>query len=417
MISEALIKSQTARITFVMVDASYTEVAGLLGTTTIAISKNGGPLVPSTGTKGEIGSGWYYYDLTAVETDTVGPLSVKLTHAGCIQQNLEYVVEQRNGGACPYTYTVLHSVTGLPISGVEVWFHTNITLTNVVWYGVTDAFGVARDSYGTLPSLDPGTYYLKRHKPAYSFPAYDTEVVSCSVVVVADDSGAFDLDGAYNNCTLGGSVNRAYMNGVNSYVDYYSAGLVTNYHGDETTIILRAKGDNPSIWTDGQSHMLFAMQPFDPVGGGTGDIYIYKDIVNNQIMFYFALDSGAFYMHTAPFSSLSWFSAGMTFSQVGNEMKAYLDGIQTGFTETPLTAWNGSYPAPLSSYFGLSTIGSPNSWYGWMADGILGWGTVASPAQMFSIHTKLNAGTLTTTDLNTIFGAGNYCWWKLDESP
>jgi hypothetical protein len=160
------------------------------------------------------------------------------------------------------------------------------------------------------------------------------------------------------------------------------------------------------------------MQPFDPTTGGSGDIYIYKDNVNNTINFFCSFDMGFFGVQSIAFSSLSWFSAGMTFSTSVSEQRIYLNGVQVGITDTPITPFHSAYPLANSCYWGaLGVSALPDKWLGWMADGILGWGTAVSPAQMLSIHTKLNAGTLTTTDLDTIFGAGHYCWWKLDESP
>lgn len=176
MISEALIVSQPARITFVMVDAGFTEVPGLGAGFSLTVSKAGGAFNPSTGAKAEISNGWYYYDLSAIETNTIGPLSVKVTGAGCIQQNLEYVVEQRNPNAVLFTYTV-QTAGGVPIPSCLVWFCTDIALLNVVWVGSTDVFGVARDSFGNLPLLNPGIYYVRRQCPGYTFPAYDVETV------------------------------------------------------------------------------------------------------------------------------------------------------------------------------------------------------------------------------------------------
>lgn len=176
MISEALIVNQPARITFVMVDASFVEVAGLGAGFTLTVSKAGGAFNPSTGAKAEISNGWYYYDLTAAETNTIGPLSIKVTGAGCIQQNLEYVVEQRNPNAVAFTYTVVDPV-GTPLPGCLIWICTDVLATIVVWTGVTDAFGVARDVFGSLPYLNPGIYYIRRQLSGYSFNFVDVETV------------------------------------------------------------------------------------------------------------------------------------------------------------------------------------------------------------------------------------------------
>lgn len=80
------------RLAFVLVDADGAEVAGLGTTFTVQISKNGGAFAASSGTKAEISSGWYTYELPAAETDTLGPLAIKVTHASIDQQNLVHNV-------------------------------------------------------------------------------------------------------------------------------------------------------------------------------------------------------------------------------------------------------------------------------------------------------------------------------------
>jgi hypothetical protein len=66
----------------------------------------------------------------------------------------------------------------LPIEGVDVWISTDAAGANQVWFGRTDAFGVARSLGGDLPMLDAGTYYFWSQKGGYSFANPDTEVVS-----------------------------------------------------------------------------------------------------------------------------------------------------------------------------------------------------------------------------------------------
>ena len=77
-----------------------------------------------------------------------------------------------------FTYTVTNSVSGLPISGVAVWFAVDGGGAQIVWSGHTDALGVARDAYGALPRLDPGTYYVFRSRPGYVFRNPDTEIIN-----------------------------------------------------------------------------------------------------------------------------------------------------------------------------------------------------------------------------------------------
>lgn len=84
--------AQAQKITFVLVDALGAVVTGLAGTFTLQISKNGGAFAGSTGVKAEIGSGWYSYVLSTAETDTAGPLAVKVTGTGAVQKNISYAV-------------------------------------------------------------------------------------------------------------------------------------------------------------------------------------------------------------------------------------------------------------------------------------------------------------------------------------
>jgi len=77
-----------------------------------------------------------------------------------------------------FTYIVINSVNGLPISGVAVWFAVDGGGAQIVWSGHTDALGVARDAYGALPRLDPGTYYVFRARPGYVFRNPDTEIIN-----------------------------------------------------------------------------------------------------------------------------------------------------------------------------------------------------------------------------------------------
>ena len=172
------ILDQQNRILFVMVDNAGAEVAGLGGGgLTLELSKDGGAFVGSAGTKAEVSDGWYSYLGTAGEADTIGPVAITANGAGCVQQNLEYIVLQRVSQGIEFTYTLTDSVTGLPLNGARVQFATDAAMADIVWVGVTDAFGVARDADTNLPHLDAGTYYVRSRLSGYQF-TIDTEVVS-----------------------------------------------------------------------------------------------------------------------------------------------------------------------------------------------------------------------------------------------
>lgn len=163
--------------TFILSDGSGLEVLGLGGGFNVFIGKGSGPMVAGLGTTGEKGMGWYWYLSTALDADTLGPISLSIQGPGIIQQNLEYVCGTRVVNAVPYTYTVSDDVTFLPVYGVAVSFTTDTNGLNVVWSGVTNVFGIAVDSYGNLPFLEPGIYYVWRNKPGFIANDPDVEVV------------------------------------------------------------------------------------------------------------------------------------------------------------------------------------------------------------------------------------------------
>jgi hypothetical protein len=164
--------NQPNTIPFVMVNASGTEVTGLGTTFVVSVSKNGGAFNAGAGAKSEIGSGWYQYIATAGECDTAGPLSIKITGAGCLQQNLVYPIETVMANAIKFTYTLTSSVGGAPIVGAFVWFTTDLNGQNIVASGTTDVMGQVSFYLST------GTYYVWRSKDGFSFTNPDTEVVS-----------------------------------------------------------------------------------------------------------------------------------------------------------------------------------------------------------------------------------------------
>lgn len=163
-------------IPFVMVDANGTEVAGLGGAFTVTVRKNGGSFGASAGAKAELTGGWYLYTATAGECDTLGPLALKITGAGCAQQNLVYKVSAPaatlGSGAITYTYTLESSVDASPIADADVWVTTDSAGSNVIAVGRTNAAGQV------VFYLDAGTVYVWRQKTGWTFVNPDTEVVA-----------------------------------------------------------------------------------------------------------------------------------------------------------------------------------------------------------------------------------------------
>jgi len=83
-------------------------------------------------------------------------------------------------GCIDFTYTVTNSVSLAPLPGVYVWVTLNSAPGTVLWSGITDVAGVARDLSGDLPCLQAATYrFYKSLSGFYDTDApYDLEIVS-----------------------------------------------------------------------------------------------------------------------------------------------------------------------------------------------------------------------------------------------
>lgn len=79
-------------ILFVMVDSAGVEVAGLGDGYSLELCKPGSGFQAGAGVQSEIGNGWYQYESTEDEADTLGCLAIRVTAAGCMQQNLAAIV-------------------------------------------------------------------------------------------------------------------------------------------------------------------------------------------------------------------------------------------------------------------------------------------------------------------------------------
>lgn len=187
-ISENWLPDKPNLVTFIIDDDSGVEVPGLGTAWAIEISVAGAAFVPATGTKGEIGHGWYSYVTTAGEADSsvTGSRALRVTHASARQQNLEYTVEPRVTGAVEVEYTVKDSGSGLDLASVRAWVTADASNSdNPFWLGYSDFAGVLRDALGNLPRLPTGVLYLWKHHPGY-IDDQNPQVIDTATLTIFD---------------------------------------------------------------------------------------------------------------------------------------------------------------------------------------------------------------------------------------
>jgi hypothetical protein len=121
---ERIPQSATLRVPLYAVLASDHVSAGTGLTLAITISKNGGAFSnPSAGATNAvaIASGWYYVDLSATDTGTLGPLIVLGSAGTADPVTIAYnVVDAANGGLSNLDVTVSSRATAASISALVI---------------------------------------------------------------------------------------------------------------------------------------------------------------------------------------------------------------------------------------------------------------------------------------------------------
>jgi hypothetical protein len=150
---------------FQLVDSNVVAVTGLGSNFMFDMCFPGTSVfIDGTGSKLELGRGWYKYISPSAESTILGELAIAASGAGTTQQNLIYQIGNPQTGLGAVETTITVEVGGNKISGAEVW----ITL---------DSAG-AQIHAGTVNSnaqgnavfwLDPGTYYVFIRHDEYLF--------------------------------------------------------------------------------------------------------------------------------------------------------------------------------------------------------------------------------------------------------
>jgi hypothetical protein len=150
----------------------------------------------------------------------------------------------------------------------------------------------------------------------------------------AYDSSGQGNNGVYNGASLahlaapprlGGMA--PFFDGVNDNVNLYSAAFAADVNLQKGTIGIWVKVANAGVWTDGQTRAMLSM------GNGSYYVTLRKNSTSNQVMWLITLSLGIKNL-AAAFSSTDWFHMAVTYDSVANEYKCYLNGAQSGATQT-----------------------------------------------------------------------------------
>lgn len=205
----------------------------------------------------------------------------------------------------------------------------------------------------------------------------------------ATDMSGNGRHGTYSGPTLGqpgiGDGRTAPLfDGVNDFVNSYTASLDGVFSGAAGSIHIWIKVSSSAVWTDGAAHGVLRFGE-----DGSNRITINKTVNNNELAwFYDAGGVSEVVSSTALGGGTGWIPLAITWDKnagASGEMKAYGNQSQIGATQTTL----GTYVGALAST--IAVLGALNSsaafpWSGYLAHCAI-WNTALSTAQISALGT------------------------------
>ncbi|HAM41544.1 MAG TPA: hypothetical protein DCP69_09465 [Candidatus Omnitrophica bacterium] len=160
--------------------------------------------------------------------------------------------------------------------------------------------------------------------------------------VVSFDRSGHGRHGAYIGVTLGqpgmgDGRTCPLFDGVNDYVNWYSAGLAAAFNGAEGTLgPVWIKVANAGVWTDGLRHDVVTLGV-----DGSNYVSLYKDANNSMYAVYAA--GGVFKERNFGVGTpITFQCVTLTWHKADDVAIAYLNGAQVGATLTGLGTWSGA---------------------------------------------------------------------------
>lgn len=170
-----------------------------------------------------------------------------------------------------------------------------------------------------------------------------------------------------------------YFDGVNDYVNIMSSVLDTGLKGDLGTIACWFKFYDASLWTDTLYHWFIRLDRASNVH----KIQLFKNPGNYELTWVYVANSVDVRVYDYTISDTNWHFLAMTWSKDADQMKAYLDGVQTGSTQTGLGTWvAGSLE---HANIGVQYLAPTYPHKGWLAHAAI-WTRVLTAAEILTLY-------------------------------
>lgn len=171
------------------------------------------------------------------------------------------------------------------------------------------------------------------------------------------------LNGSTSGATVNQNINdnimKAYsLDGVNDYVDVYSAAFNTAFLPSRGTAFAFINGTNLNNVT--------TRRVFFWSAAGSNFASITKTSTANTLAWQYVANGTSKTVTTGGFSSATWYFMALTWDTGADEVKAFINGTQSGSTQTGLGVWVGAL-ASTTTVIGSSNNSGSQPWEGYLA--------------------------------------------------
>lgn len=233
-----------------------------------------------------------------------------------------------------------------------------------------------------------GTYADKvlSYGPIAYWPLWEANGTAARCLVNPAQTGLYRNNGGAKDVSTYppgpgiGDGNTAPYFDTTDYVNTYTATLAGRFNGSAGSLMVWAKVLNVGIWTDGAARnpCLFAAVI------NVNDVHFNKSNVNNRLDWIYVAGGVTEIVSDVGMATTNWMNLVITWSAAADEVKAYLNGIQDGATQTILGVWAGALDPNRASIGSASGIFNSSPWNGWLAHCAL-WNRVLSAPEIASL--------------------------------
>lgn len=217
----------------------------------------------------------------------------------------------------------------------------------------------------TLPAARTRLPYYRRVLNVSAIPPIGYWTLGDFGTPVAIDETGNGRTGADSGPTqgyagIGDGRSARLFDGVNDFVNVYSAGFAAAFNTAEGTAHAWIRVASAGVWTDATERRICEFQ-----ADSSNRVRMLKSTTNNRLTIEYRAGGTIETINVDSQSSLNWLHVAITWSKTAEEVRAYVDGALVG-TSTTLGVWAGALLSTRCCIGANDTTGA-TPWSGYLA--------------------------------------------------